>query len=292
MITTVRADVGCPIVLFSYTNPMVRMGLDRFAERACAAGVDGVLAIDLPIEEAGHMQRALAARGIDMIFLVSPTSTDARIGMAAALGRGFLYAIARLGVTGPQESLDAGVEALVRRIRAVSDLPLAVGFGISRPEHVATVTRWADAAVVGSALVQVIADAADAPDLLQQVTVVRAVAEGRGMSNADADAPRGVQERNARARLDTLRSAIDALDEQLLRLLNERSACALEIGRVKRDLHMDVYQPQREADVLAHVRSANAGPLPAESVARVFERIIDEARRLERLAQGNGDGDA
>jgi tryptophan synthase alpha chain len=136
------------------------MGMARFIDRAGAAGVDGVLLLDLPIEESSTVQTQLAAREIDQIFLVSPTTTDTRLREAARLGRGFLYAISRLGVTGARTRVADSAAPLVERIRAVTDLPIALGFGISRPEHVEEVARYADAAVVGSALVEVIARAA------------------------------------------------------------------------------------------------------------------------------------
>jgi tryptophan synthase alpha chain len=157
MVRSVRAEIAAPIVLFTYANPIVRLGYDRFAQRAAASGVDGVLALDLPLEEAAPLHHALEAVGLDMIFLLSPTTSEARIREAARLARGFLYVISRLGVTGARDSVAAGAEALARRIRAITALPLALGFGLSRPEHVAEVGRYADAAVVGSALVSVIA---------------------------------------------------------------------------------------------------------------------------------------
>jgi len=169
MIAEIRRQVAAPIVVFSYANPMLRMGLDAFAHAAAAAGVDGVLALDLPIEEAGGFRETLAAVGIDTIFLLSPTTTDARIGQAARLGSGFLYGISRLGVTGARAEVASGAEAMVRRIRAHTTMPIAVGFGISRPEHVAEVCTYADAAVVGSALVSVIAEGSAAPDLVARV---------------------------------------------------------------------------------------------------------------------------
>lgn len=164
-----RAHLSAPVVLFSYANPILRMGLRRFADRAAAAGVDGVLALDLPIEEADEFRDALAGRDVDTIFLLSPTTTDARIRKAAALGRGFLYGISRLGVTGARDRVASGAEALVRRIRAQTDMPIALGFGISRPEHVAEVTGYADAAVVGSALVSLIAETGATPQLIARV---------------------------------------------------------------------------------------------------------------------------
>ena len=174
LIARVRADVRAAVVVFSYVNPIFRMGTDAFAARAAAAGVDGVLVLDLPIEEAGPFRQTVVDAGIDPIFLLSPTTTDARIRQAADLGRGFLYGISRLGVTGARSEVASGARALVERIRAVTSLPVAVGFGLSRPEHVRQVGEWADAAVVGSALVDIIAQEADSPDLV--VTVERFVA--------------------------------------------------------------------------------------------------------------------
>jgi len=165
MIKETRSRIAAPIVLFTYANPILRMGEESFVRAAVDAGVDGVLMLDLPVEEAGPFRSLLVDAGLDPIFLLSPTTTDERIRASAALGRGFLYVISRLGVTGARERLGADAEPLVRRIRKHSDLPLALGFGISRPEHVAEVGRWADAAVVGSGLVNVIAEHGADPDV-------------------------------------------------------------------------------------------------------------------------------
>jgi len=169
MVRRLRSDVAAPIVIFSYANPILRFGTERFADEAKAAGVDGVLVLDLPIEEAGDFRSLSASRGIDTILLLSPTTTDDRLRRAAALGSGFLYAISRLGVTGARDVIADGAEVMVRRIRDVSPLPIALGFGISKPEHVREVGRWADAAVVGSALVSVIAEAGGSADLNSRV---------------------------------------------------------------------------------------------------------------------------
>jgi tryptophan synthase alpha chain len=165
MVGRLRTGLRAPVVIFSYANPILRRGAERFADEARAAGVDGVLVLDLPIEEADDFRALLASRGIDTILLLSPTTTDARLRRAAALGSGFLYAISRLGVTGARDAIADGAEQMVRRIRMVSSLPIALGFGISKPEHVRDVGRWADAAVVGSALVGVIAEAGASKDL-------------------------------------------------------------------------------------------------------------------------------
>jgi len=169
LVGTVRRDLTAPVVVFSYANPILRFGPERFASAAAAAGVDGVLALDLPIEEAGEFRQALAQNALDMIFLLSPTTTDARIKKAAELGSGFLYGISRLGVTGARDRVAAGAPDLVRRIRAHTTLPVALGFGISRPEHVAEVATFADAAVVGSALVSVIAEHGGSTQVVERV---------------------------------------------------------------------------------------------------------------------------
>jgi tryptophan synthase alpha chain len=160
LVESVAADVAAPIVLFTYVNPVLRYGVDRFIDRAAAAGVAGVLLLDLPIEESADVRGRLDARGLDQIFLISPTTSDARLRTAAALGRGFLYAISRLGVTGARQSLADSARPLVARVRAITPLPIALGFGISRAEHVVQTGQFADAAVVGSALVEHIARAA------------------------------------------------------------------------------------------------------------------------------------
>jgi tryptophan synthase alpha chain len=159
LVGRLRAEVAVPLVLFTYVNPVLRLGTDEFLRRAADAGIDGVLLLDLPIEESGDFREKLDASGIDQIFLVSPTTTDDRLRLAGRLGRGFLYAISRLGVTGARTTVADTAAPLVARIRAAQSLPVALGFGISRPDHVREVMRFADAAVVGSAIVQTVADA-------------------------------------------------------------------------------------------------------------------------------------
>lgn len=168
VVRTVRRSVDTPIVLFTYANPVVRMDPAVFAREAKDAGVDGVLILDYPVEEAGPLRAPLLDAGLDPIFLISPTTTDARIRRSGELGRGFLYLISRLGVTGVRDSLADDVSGLVDRVRAQSTLPVALGFGISSPEHVAQAWASADAAVVGSALVQVIADHGLEPDVAER----------------------------------------------------------------------------------------------------------------------------
>lgn len=169
MLDHVRPTLRVPIVLFTYANPLLRMGIEAFARRAAQAGVDGVLVLDLPIEEAGECREAMAARGIDTIFLLSPTTTQERIRKAAQLGSGFLYGISRLGVTGVRDHVAPGAREMVERIRRETPMPIALGFGISRPDHVRQVGQWAEAAVVGSGLVGVIAQNSAANDLIDRV---------------------------------------------------------------------------------------------------------------------------
>jgi tryptophan synthase alpha chain len=168
VVRTVRREVETPIVLFTYANPVARMAPGRFVDEAAEAGVDGVLILDSPLEEAAPLAALLGQAGIDPIFLVSPTTSGERIRRAASLGRGFLYAISRLGVTGAQPAMSADAAGVVSRVRANTSLPVALGFGISRPEHVAEACEVADAAVVGSALVSAIAGHGQAPGVAER----------------------------------------------------------------------------------------------------------------------------
>lgn len=169
MLQDLRPKISAPVVIFSYANPILRMGLDNFVRAAQAAGVDGVLTLDVPPEEGETLRTSFAGAGIDTIFLLSPTTTVERIRRASDLGSGFLYGISRLGVTGVRDSVDDSARELAERVKAETKLPLALGFGISRPEHVRAICQWADAAVVGSALVKVIAEHGQTPGLLDEV---------------------------------------------------------------------------------------------------------------------------
>jgi tryptophan synthase alpha chain len=164
-----RKQTDVPIILFSYFNPLLQFGVEDLAREAKRAGLDGVLVTDLVPEEAGEFAAVLRANDLDMIFLVAPTSTDERLQMVAACASGFIYAVSRAGVTGAREEMSFEAEKLVRRVRKFSDLPVAVGFGISKPEQVADVWRYADAAVVGSAIVGEIEHAQSAADAISRV---------------------------------------------------------------------------------------------------------------------------
>jgi tryptophan synthase alpha chain len=154
LVRAIRKHSDVPLVLFSYYNPLLQMGTEKFAAAAAEAGADGVLATDLTPEESVEYRHVLRAHNLDTIFLVAPTSTDQRIQQIAGVSSGFLYLISRTGVTGAREALPEDLPALVRRVRQFTSLPIAVGFGISLPTHVTVLGGIADAAVVGSALVR------------------------------------------------------------------------------------------------------------------------------------------
>ena len=168
IVRRVRQRIVAPIVLFTYANPVLKMGIDEFTSQASDARVDGVLILDFPVEESGRLRDTVLRAGLDPVFLVSPTTSDARIRYSAEQGRGFLYLISRLGVTGMRDRLPADLASFTARVRRSTSLPLALGFGIARPEHVAEACRAADAAVVGSALVSVVAEHTRAPDLCER----------------------------------------------------------------------------------------------------------------------------
>jgi tryptophan synthase alpha chain len=144
------------LVLFSYLNPVVRMGMKTFCARAAEAGADGVLLTDMIVEEAGEYLAEMKASGLAPIFLAAPTSPDARLKAIARVSKGFVYAISRVGITGTQQKVAGDASELVMRLRQFTKLPIAVGFGISNAEHVRAVGEFADAAIIGSALVALI----------------------------------------------------------------------------------------------------------------------------------------
>lgn len=157
LVSDIRTVSQIPILLMTYYNPIFRAGQERVARLAREAGVDGLLITDLPPEEAGEWKSAADAAGVDTIFLLAPTSNQERIDIAAANATGFVYCVSRTGVTGVQSELPTDLRGLLDRIRARTDSPIAVGFGVSKPEHVKQIGEWCDAAVVGSAVVNVIA---------------------------------------------------------------------------------------------------------------------------------------
>ena len=159
LVGRIRQSSQVPLVLFGYYNPFFQMGEEKFAAAASSAGADGVLVTDLTPEESVDYRRILAAHHLDTVFLGAPTSSDERLSTIAAVTSGFLYLISRTGVTGAKDSLPDELPALLRRARAITTIPIAVGFGISLPGHVSLLGGLADAAVIGSALVSEIENA-------------------------------------------------------------------------------------------------------------------------------------
>ena len=152
----IRRGSEVPLLLFTYLNPVMRYGFEALARDAAAAGIDGVLLTDVSVEEAGAYVERMRWQGLDTVFLAAPTSTERRLRLIAKYSTGFVYLVSRTGVTGERDSVAGSVAPLVAAVRRVTDLPLAVGFGISKPEHVAAVGELADAVVVGSAFVRLI----------------------------------------------------------------------------------------------------------------------------------------
>jgi tryptophan synthase alpha chain len=153
-----RDGVRVPLILMGYYNPILALGMERFCEKAAAAGVDGLIVADLPPEEAGPLTDAATRSGMAVVPLLALTSTDGRIALGCRRAGGFVYCVSLLGVTGARAALSQRVRGLVERVRTHTALPVGVGFGISRPEHVAGVAQFADGALVGSALVDVISN--------------------------------------------------------------------------------------------------------------------------------------
>lgn len=184
LVAEMRAELEVPLVLFSYVNPVLQFGIDDFTREAANAGVDGVLLSDLPLEEAAEIREKLSNRSIDLILLAAPTSTDERLQAIAESGSGFIYAVSRTGVTGARDELTNESAALVQRLRAFTNLPVAVGFGISTADQIAQVWQYADAAVVGSAIVKKIEENAGSTDLIQHVEeFVRSLVPRRVMAS-------------------------------------------------------------------------------------------------------------
>lgn len=169
LVREIRRSSEIPLVLFSYYNPLLSRGLDRLANEAAEAGIDGLLASDLTVEESGAYVEAMRARGLSTVFLVAPTSSPERIKRIAQTSTGFLYAVSRTGVTGTRSALSEGLTRFLRLLRTHTDSPIAVGFGISKPEQVSAVWREADGAVVGSAIVAEIESRSGSVDLASSV---------------------------------------------------------------------------------------------------------------------------
>ncbi len=181
------AGVSIPLLLMGYCNPLLAYGMDRFVHDAAEAGVDGLIIVDLPPEEAAELEVPARAAGLHLVYLLAPTSTRDRIALVAAHASGFIYCVSVTGVTGSRTALSDAVPAFLARVRQETDLPLAIGFGISTPEQVEVMGRVADAVVVGSAFVQ----AVEAAPLERRAETVRAFVQGMagrgGRAEATAD---------------------------------------------------------------------------------------------------------
>jgi tryptophan synthase alpha chain len=177
----IRRTSAVPLLLFTYLNPVLRYGLERLARDAAAAGIDGCLLTDASVEEAQEYVYAMQRHGLDTVFLAAPTSTPRRLELVARYSTGFVYLVSRTGVTGERDSLSNEVAPLVAAMRAVTGLPLAVGFGISKPEHVAELGRLVEAVAVGSAIVRLIErNAANSSLEIQLESFVRELKRGFG----------------------------------------------------------------------------------------------------------------
>jgi tryptophan synthase alpha chain len=168
MVSSIRKTSSIPLVLFTYLNPVLSYGLEKFARDAAHAGIDGILSLDLPPEEAGSYKKILDRADIKTIFLVAPTTPPARIKLIARRATGFIYYVSRTGVTGVREHLEKNIAAQINRIKHSADLPVAVGFGVSTPTHVKKITSVADAVVVGSAIVKEIEKGGNAHDIIRR----------------------------------------------------------------------------------------------------------------------------
>lgn len=169
LVARIRTKSEIPIVLFTYFNPVLAYGIESFAQDAAAAGVDGVLCVDLPIEEADDYMKILHARGLRTIFLIAPTSTDQRIEAIAKACTGFVYYVSRTGVTGERSSIERSVAGMIEKIKRATNVPVAVGFGISSPAQAAEIAGYADGVIVGSAIVRMIGALGDTPTMAGEV---------------------------------------------------------------------------------------------------------------------------
>jgi tryptophan synthase alpha chain len=175
----IRQRSEIPLVLFTYLNPVLRYGFEKLAADAAAAGIDGCLMTDLSVEEADQYVSVMRAEGLDTVFLAAPTSSERRLQLVAQYSTGFVYLVSRTGVTGEQTSVSSSVAPLVKSLRAITDLPMAVGFGVSSAAQVREICACADAAVVGSAFVRIIEQSGDDRNLEQRLEqFTRELAEG------------------------------------------------------------------------------------------------------------------
>jgi tryptophan synthase alpha chain len=163
MVKRLRTSTDIPLIFFTYVNSILAFGLEKFVREAAESGLDGALVLDLPPEEAADYKRRMDAAGLSTIFLVSPVTPEDRLRLIASHATGFIYYVSQMGVTGERDRIADDIPEMVSRIRALNDIPIAVGFGVSKPEHVRTIARHADGVIVGSAIVRMIGALGDTP---------------------------------------------------------------------------------------------------------------------------------
>ena len=169
LVKNLRQKTQIPIIFFTYINPVYQYGYEKFAEDAAKAGVDGVLALDMPPEEVSPLKIELDKNGVNSIFLIAPTSTEARIKKITSQANGFIYYVSRTGVTGEQKSMSGDIEEHINLIKKYSEIPVVVGFGVSNPNHVREISKFADGVVVGSAIVRRIGEGGDSDDMVKNI---------------------------------------------------------------------------------------------------------------------------
>jgi chorismate mutase-like protein len=214
----------------------------------------------------------MRASGLNTIFLVAPTSSRERMKAIAEASNGFLYAVSRTGVTGERQELADDLRDFLRTLRSFTKSPIAVGFGISRPEHLQAVWQEADGAVVGSSIVKKVEAYIGNPELVSEVGEFARWLRGHDPSLK-------------KMTIEDWRHKIDEIDRKLVELLNERSKCAIEIGKIKKAENLGVHDADREREILRRIKEANTGPLDGDGLQRLFKRIIDECRQLEHFEQ-------
>ena len=184
MLTSLKGELTIPVILFTYSNPLLNRGMEAFCRAAAAAGAAGLVVPDLPLEEAEKLSAIASDHGLDLVLLVAPTTPSDRMGRIAAASRGFTYLVSVTGVTGVRTSIESRVQGLVQQLKSLGPTPVAVGFGISSPEHARDVAKIAEGVVVGSALVRMIGNLGDAPDTAERVGAfaksLADAAKGRG----------------------------------------------------------------------------------------------------------------
>ncbi len=269
----IREKSQIPLLLFTYLNPVMRYGLDALARDAKAAGIDGCLLTDVSVEEADPYVKAMRAAGLDTVFLAAPTSTPARLKLVAEYSSGFVYLVSRTGVTGEQASL---IEC-----RCAAGEPDARGHQAAargRIRHLDTGTSSRGRADCRRRSGRQRLRAAD-----------RTGRRSRSLRPLSAPGDGPMTREDAMAILRKYREQIDSIDLELLELLNRRTRVVEEIGQVKEAVHLPIYEPKREEDVFRNVVEHNHGPLAADALKRIFERIIDEMRSLQRMRRESGD---